>query len=82
FVPRKGDLPPDLDYQENLSLMQVVLESVQKTVQDVANLEARVSILEELLPKILEQKERRTFTTEFPRYEDQPALDRYGRVVE
>ncbi|CAL1289121.1 unnamed protein product [Larinioides sclopetarius] len=82
FVPRKGDLPPDLDYQENLSLMQVVLESVQKTVQDVANLEARVSILEELLPKILEQKERRTFTTEFPRYEDQPVLDRYGRVVE
>lgn len=82
FVPRKGDLPPDLDYQENLSLMQVVLESVQKTVQDVENLEARVSILEELLPKILEQKERRTFTTEFPRYEDQPVLDRYGRVVE
>ncbi|GIX86709.1 EMI domain-containing protein [Caerostris darwini] len=79
FIPRKGDLPPDLDYQENISLMQGVLENVQKTVEDVANLEARVTILEELVQKkILEQKERQTYTTEFPHYQ----LDRYGRVVE
>lgn len=58
FIPRKGDLPPDEDYQENISLMQVILESMQKTKQDIENLEARVSILEESLPKILEQKER------------------------
>lgn len=58
YIPRKGDLPPDLDYQENLSLMQALFENMQKTTEDIANLEARVTILEELLPKILEQKER------------------------
>ncbi|KFM79247.1 Collagen alpha-1(X) chain, partial [Stegodyphus mimosarum] len=57
FIPRKEDLPLDLDYQENLSMMQVVLESMQKTKLDIENLEARVAILEEVLPKILEQKQ-------------------------
>ncbi|KAG8195864.1 hypothetical protein JTE90_001103 [Oedothorax gibbosus] len=80
FIPRKGDLPPDLDYQENLSVLQVVLESMQKTVQDVTNLEERVTLLEELLPKILEQNDPPTVTTPYDD-EDQPILDRYGRLV-
>ncbi|XP_042904371.1 collagen alpha-1(XXVI) chain isoform X2 [Parasteatoda tepidariorum] len=66
FIPRKGDLPPDLDYEENLSMMQVFMENMERTVRDVENLEARVTILEELLPKILEQKEQPPVTTEIP----------------
>jgi len=78
FVPRKGDLPPDEDYQENVLLMQVILESMQKTKQDIENLEARVSILEESLPKILEQKEHPTaFSVLPPDDQDQSGDNQY-----
>lgn len=79
FIPRKGDLPPDEDYQENISLMQVILESMQKTKEDIENLEARVSILEESLPKILEQKERPSVLSVAPTEDSDQAGDSHHR---
>ncbi|XP_054724461.1 collagen alpha-1(XXVI) chain-like [Uloborus diversus] len=57
FFPRKGDISPIEDYPESVPLLQVMSEQVQKNTHVLKNLEDRVAILEELLPKILEQRQ-------------------------
>ncbi|XP_067126429.1 collagen alpha-1(XXVI) chain-like [Centruroides vittatus] len=55
---------PDLELSEDMSLPVALLEVLQKLRDELDTLEARVTILEELLPKILELKDKTTIIRE------------------